>query len=73
MRPTSSSEAASFPITLNPIFMPGSGAISGAHNFGIAKALAIDETAGAFAILGMTFNALMTTLILIAVSRFGVA
>lgn len=40
----------------------------GAHNFGIAKALAIDETAGAFAILGMTFNALMTTLILIVIS-----
>lgn len=40
----------------------------GAHNFGIAKALAIDETAGAFAILGMAFNALMTALILLIMS-----
>lgn len=40
----------------------------GAHNFGIAKALAIDDRAGAFAILGMACNALMTAQILLLVS-----
>lgn len=34
------------------------------HNFGIIKALSISPTAGAFAVIGMTLNAVMTAIIL---------